>query len=382
MRRTPSTTCLGAALLLLGLGAPGCAPEGEGPIRDAVCGEVSRTGPVNTGVDGKACEKLGSHRLFEGIDGDGDLIPAEGVEPYRLNTPLFSDYALKDRTIWMPAGESAAYREDEPFEFPVGTIISKTFSFAEDLREPTEDIRIIETRLLVRTSDGWQARPYVWNRAQTEATYSPLGAAVEVAFTKPDGTATETTYRVPNVNQCKECHGTLDPETGEKTLGLIGPKTKHLNRELAYQDGTRNQLAHLADVGYLDGVTASPEALPRLARWDDPEADLDARARAYLDANCAHCHNPEGVAHTSGLLLASEVTEPALYGVCKVPIRSVGEGATHDIYPGSPSRSASLIRMDSDVPRTMMPRLGRTLIHDEGVALIREWIAAMDGSCE
>jgi hypothetical protein len=37
--------------------------------------------------------------------------------------------------------------------------------------------------------------------------------------------------------------------------------------------------------------------------------------------------------------------------------------------------------MASTDPGSMMPELGRSLAHAEGVALIQQWIAEMDGNC-
>ena len=69
------------------------------------------------------------------------------------------------------------------FDFPVGTVLIKTFAFAADMRRPTENVRFLETRLLIRRADGWIALPYVWNEAQTEARLSVIGANVPVSFT-------------------------------------------------------------------------------------------------------------------------------------------------------------------------------------------------------
>ena len=55
---------------------------------------------------------------------DGKLVPNAGVLPYDLATPLFTDYAQKLRTVWMPAGQSAQYRADGDLDYPVGTILS------------------------------------------------------------------------------------------------------------------------------------------------------------------------------------------------------------------------------------------------------------------
>ncbi|MDP3384141.1 MAG: hypothetical protein Q8S47_12550, partial [Phenylobacterium sp.] len=95
--------------------------------------------------------------------------PSPGVTPYDLNTPLFSDYATKHRFIFTPDGQSAAYHPDGPLEFPVGTVLVKTFAFAPDMRAPQVGERHVETRLLIRKAEGWTALAYVWNAEQTEA---------------------------------------------------------------------------------------------------------------------------------------------------------------------------------------------------------------------
>jgi hypothetical protein len=102
------------------------------------------------------------------------LRPNSGVVPYDLNTPLFSDYADKYRFLWIPRGAAAHYRADGILEFPVGTILAKTFAFpgvsagksaGADLPE-----HLIETRLLIHAKSGWVALPYVWDSAGHDAT--------------------------------------------------------------------------------------------------------------------------------------------------------------------------------------------------------------------
>src|SRR5207244_1098077 len=95
--------------------------------------------------------------------------PAPGVIPYDINTPLFSDYATKYRFVRLPPGTQATYHDSEVFEFPVGTILVKTFAYLHDLTEPAQGGRLVETRLLIHRPDGWIGLPYVWNDDQTEA---------------------------------------------------------------------------------------------------------------------------------------------------------------------------------------------------------------------
>lgn len=313
--------------------------------------------------------KLADYRLF--TDASGRKINA-GLTPYALNTPLFTDYAEKLRFAWLPPGTRAQYRADEVFAFPVGTVLVKTFAYPADLREPAKDVRYIETRLLIRKAAGWVAQTYLWNPEQTEAVLKRAGARADVAFIDNQGRARTVDYAVPNQNQCKECHQ-LD-----ETLTPIGPRGRNLNGVLDYSGAPENQLVYWTHKGLLAGAPAAGTA-PRTARWDDPAESLDRRARAYLDANCAHCHNPRAVASNSGLFLGVEETRPAALGIGKGPV-AAGRGSGNlqvGIEPGHAEASILAYRVASNEPGVMMPELGRTLIHDEGVALIRAWIDGM-----
>ncbi|MBV8605380.1 MAG: hypothetical protein JO224_11895 [Pelomonas sp.] len=337
-----------------------------------------------------------------------------GVVPYDLNTPLFSDYAHKLRTIWMPAGQAAAYADRATFDFPVGTVISKTFYYpkgqggqvvaskadsSHEIEAGRLDLaryRLVETRLLVRRESGWVALPYVWNADQTEAELARTGDVVPMDIAAANGAASHFAYVVPNENQCASCH-MLDVKS--RKLAPIGPKARHLNRDFRYvsADGEHdeNQLAHLIRVGYLTGVPgaqagpnatltqAELDALPRNADWSDPKAPLDARARAYLDVNCSHCHSPTGPANTTALNLEPFLAPDAHLGLCKPPV-AAGKGTgdrLFDIVPGAPDESIMLYRLASTEGGVMMPELGRTTVHREGLALIRAWVAAMSGGC-
>jgi uncharacterized repeat protein (TIGR03806 family) len=323
-----------------------------------------------------------------------------GVVAYELNTPLFSDYAHKLRTVWMPAGTSARYDAKHAFEFPVGTVISKTFYYPVDpaaratdvvLRSDAspaeyagqglalERVRLVETRLLVRRQEGWVAFPYVWNVEQTDAELARAGDEFPLHLQAADGKRTDFTYVVPNSNQCAGCHG---PDNKANRIEPIGLKARHLNRDHRYEDGVDNQLLHFARIGYLSGAPA-PAKAPRNADWQDASLPLERRARAYLDINCGHCHNGRGPANTSGLWLDAEVTENLRLGVCKPPV-AAGQGTgdhIFDIVPGKPAESILSYRLGSTDPGAMMPELGRGTQHAEGLALINAWIAAMPGDC-
>ncbi|WP_449467606.1 SO2930 family diheme c-type cytochrome [Stenotrophomonas humi] len=335
------------------------------------------------------------------IDG-GKLRLNQGVVPYDLNTPLFSDYAHKLRTVWMPKGEAAGYQPEHAFDFPVGTILSKTFyyplprggaagdnavartppsqSALQDESLDLSKVRLIETRLLVHRKEGWVALPYVWNREQTAATLQRTGASVELELVDDTGAREAFSYQVPDQNQCGGCHIT---DNRSRKLLPIGPKARHLNRDFDYADGRENQLAHLARLGYLTGVPDAAQ-LPRLADATNTQAPLEARARAYLDVNCGHCHSRTGPAITSGLWLDAPTNDHLKLGLCKQPI-AAGKGTgnrLYDVLPGDADASIIAYRMDSDDPAVMMPEVGRAVVHREGVALIRDWINALEGRCD
>jgi uncharacterized repeat protein (TIGR03806 family) len=314
-------------------------------------------------------QKLSDYRLF--VDAGARRANA-GVTPYTINTPLFSDYAEKHRFAYLPPGTQAAYTETGVLDFPVGTTLVKTFAYPADFRRPQEKVRYIETRLLIRKASGWVATAYAWNEDQTEAVLKRAGARLDIAFVDDKGRRREVDYAVPNVNQCKECHssgGVLTP---------IGPKARNLNGAFDYASGRENQIAYWTRLGLLKGAPA-PEAVPRTAVWDDPSEPLAARARAYLDANCAHCHSPAGMASNSGLFLELEETRPAALGIGKRPVAAGrGSGGLEvSIAPGRPEASILHYRMASAEPGVMMPELGRSLVHEEGLDLVRAYIAAL-----
>jgi uncharacterized repeat protein (TIGR03806 family) len=279
--------------------------------------------------------------------------PSARVHPYALNTPLWSDGAEKLRFIYLPNGTHLEADGEGLLQFPVGAAIIKTFAFGEG-----EDRRLIETRVLLHRADGWTALPYRWNAEQTDATLALAGGRIDL--TTPAGEA--LSYAIPNKNQCKSCHG----KDGE--VIPIGPKARNLSAEW---------LGQMAKIGTLDRVPAGAGSIPDwAAHATSPAAPL---ARAYLDVNCAHCHQPGGGASNSGLDLRWEQTDPHALGIMKRPV-AAGRGAGgHDfsILPGLPDKSILLFRMDSAEPGIAMPELGKASVDKDGVAVVRRWIAEM-----
>ncbi|WP_339822907.1 SO2930 family diheme c-type cytochrome [uncultured Parasphingorhabdus sp.] len=284
--------------------------------------------------------------------------PNERVVPYSLNTPLFTDYAEKYRFIYVPEGPQAKANGDGMFDFPVGSALIKSFGYEIDGKP-----RLLETRVLLHRADGWLALPYVWNEEQTEARLKVAGARIAVNFTDPSGKKRSINYGVPNKNQCKECHALSD------AVVPIGPKARNLTHD--------GQLADFARLGLID---QEPKVEYRVPVWGETSAPLNDRARGYLDVNCAHCHNINGSASNSGLFLTYEEKMPVRFGINKRPVAAGRGSGNHDfdIAPGDPDGSIMIYRLNSLDPGISMPEVGRSIVHDEGVALLSQWIAEME----
>jgi uncharacterized repeat protein (TIGR03806 family) len=340
-----------------------------GALLAAGCGARAPVAVPEAGAEPP--EKLSAYGLFRGNGSTQE--PADGVVPYDLNTPLFSDYTAKYRFVRLPPGTSAGYHDRDVFDFPVGTVIAKTFAYLNDARDPSRGRRLLETRLLIHKPGGWVGLPYVWDEGQTEATLKVAGGTMDVRWVHGDGKERTNNYIIPNVNQCAGCH------ENNKVLRPIGPKARNLNKEFAYADGRENQLARWAKAGYLHGAP-EPGRAPKLPVWNDPSTGgLEQRARAWLEINCAHCHSPEGPAKTSGLDLLASQDDRYKRGFWKTPV-AAGRGSggrSYDVVPGRPDESILLYRLQSTDPGIMMPELGRRLVDEEGVALVREWIASL-----
>ncbi|MFK7783096.1 Ig-like domain-containing protein [Psychroserpens sp.] len=316
-------------------------------------------------------QTLSEYNFFQGDM--KDLEPVPGVLPYNLNSPLFTDYAHKKRFIWMPDGTIANYNNDyTPLNFPVGAILIKSFYY--DNVQPLGNTRIIETRLMFMTDEGWDFAKYVWNDEQTEATFTNNGSFTSFDWIDDDGTPKSVNYRIPSRNECFSCHNKFG------TPLPIGPKPQNLNKDYNYSEGTLNQLSKWIEVGYLENNV--PSNIISTVDWEDTSLPLELRVRSYLDINCAHCHSEESYCEYRPMRLAFHENEDDVNkGVCVTPDTQISP-LTHIIASGQIDKSVLHFRISSTEEQYRMPLLGRTLQHTEGVRLIEEWINSLDGDCE
>ena len=296
--------------------------------------------------------------------------PHKKVIPYELISTLFSDYSYKQRWVYVPDHAKATYVKDWVFDFPEGSALIKTFYYPIDERNPDLGKQLLETRLLLRKKDGWEGVSYAWNEEQNEAYKKIAGKTINASWIDFMGDQRQVRYRVPNVNQCKECHAAKD------VITPIGPKAKNINKDFSYEEGEFNQLAYWMKK---EIINAFPQDLVSPVDWSDETQNIDDRARSYLDVNCGHCHSATGNANSTGLYLNLVETRDINLGIYKKPV-ATGRGSggnKYSIVPGKPDESILLYRMQSMDPGIMMPESGRVLTHQEAVEMLREWITKL-----
>jgi hypothetical protein len=240
-------------------------------------------------------------------------------------------------------------------------MLVKTFYYPQDARDPQSAAQIVETRFLVFAEQGVTGATYLWNSDQTDALCSGGNQDIPTRWMDAAGVSHSDYFHQPGTSQCGSCHN-------GRALGL---RTRQLDLDGVYADGTTNQIEHLVAAGALD---AAPAARGGLA---DPQgsAPLADRARAYLDANCGHCHAPDQEAGATGVYLDLEHSGPGQLPLCRST--SSVDGRDRVIVPGHPEQSALLARMRSSDAFLRMPR-GPTHDPDQaGIAVLSQWIAAM-----
>ena len=322
--------------------------------------QVDTANPIPAPGSSVAVDRLSQLGVFVG--NVADQVPREDFHPYDVNASLYSDGASKFRFIYVPPG-TQIHVNDDRWTIPVGAYLVKTFYFPRDARNPALGRRLIETRFLVRHSDGFVVSTYLWNDEQTDAIASGGNVDVPISWIDETGAEHDDHFHVPGTSQCQSCHS-------ERALGLRTRQWAPNTPE------TSGQLERFVASGVLDSLPVIGNAL------EDPlgSAPLEARARSYLDANCAHCHAPDGSAASTDLYWDLEHTTASTLPLCRSTSKI--DGTDQVIVPGNPAQSSFLARMRSGDPFLRMPR-GPTHVPDgQGIAVLSAWVAQMPASCQ
>ena len=193
---------------------------------------------VGNGVGEPAPDKLSETGAFKNLI---TLEPTEGVIPYEMIEPFWSDGADKYRWMAIPnngshntTDEQIQFSENGNWMFPDGTVLIKHFEYNN---------KRLETRFEVKADNGqFYYLDYKWNDEGTEAFLLTSGSTETI-----DANGETITWTFPSTSQCFTCHL-------NSTGNVLGLKTRNLNSEITYpQTGiTANQLVSLSNIGILD----------------------------------------------------------------------------------------------------------------------------------
>ena len=315
---------------------------------------------INPGTGGPGTSPVPANLSDTGcVDASNPTLPAAGLIPFAPEAPFWSDNAVKSRWLALPNGTNATIDASGDWQFPVGSVLVKSFELNGQL---------IETRLLMRHPDGeWAGYTYQWNAAQTDAT-RVIGGLVETYGTQD--------WVFPSEAQCLRCHTVAAGRS-------LSAETPQLNGDFLYEETgrTANQVRTLTHIGIIPVSTPDPSTLPVYPDPFDPATGtLEERARSYLHTNCSMCHRPNGGAAVSLDLRYSETM--AATNTCNVdPVNGdLGVAGAKRIVPGDPDSSVLYLRM-SRRDSMQMPPIGSTVVDSNGASLLAQWISQMDGSC-
>jgi hypothetical protein len=296
---------------------------------------------------------------------------AAGHLAYSPQYPLWTDGAAKARWLSLPPGTWIDASDPDEWRFPVGTRLWKEFRFA----------RRAETRFIELTASGWRYATYLWNDDETEAVLAPAGGVRRSVEIRPG-----VHHAIPSRADCTACHeGGAVRALGVSALQLSPDRDPNAPHAEAVPPGAVD-LPGLAARGLVRGLPQRADALaPRI----EAPTPVARAALGYLHANCGSCHVAGGelaslelvlnysLATSAGELPAAVLTTFARPSRARIP----GLPTPADrVSPGDPEASVLLARVSSRHPVRQMPPLGSRIVDDEGVRLIRQWIAEQPGA--
>lgn len=320
--------------------------------------------------------KLSETGLFASVK---DHVPAAGVLPYSINAEPWTDHARAERLFAAVGSPSlGTYNRFDPWYgvirgawiYPNDTVFAKTMSLEMERGNPLSCKRL-ETQVLHRNGQEWRAYNYIWNDEQSDAVLAGPNA-VDRTFTikdaaEPTGQRKQT-WHFASRTECLICHTT-------RVGWIAGFNMAQLNRDHVYGDKSADQLASLAHIGLFEKPL--PKKRPRMAQPFNEKETLHDRARAYLHVNCAHCHRPGGGGTAAfELMYDPPLKELGLVGTNPAQ-GTFGIQGAQNVAPGDPFRSVLYYRM-AKLGRGHMPYAGSTVIDEQGVGLIHDWIKSLE----
>jgi glucose/arabinose dehydrogenase len=290
-----------------------------------------------------------------------NLTVADGIVSYDINLPFWSDGAVKSRWFCVPDTSAViGFEADGNWSFPTGTFWVKHFEIELTNGVPASRHRL-ETRVLVRSSDGVYGLTYKWDAAGTNAVLlPPEGADEDLIIDSGGGLIRTQTWHYPTRYECRMCHNA--------TAGYaLGFGTAQLNRQVSTDTGETNQIARLSEAGYFSSPVADLSLLRSFGSPTNTAYPLLHRARSYLSVNCVHCHQ-----------VNSPVGGPGYVGWdarITTPVKDARLVDGYVIKPRAPEGSRLLQRFTSSSVR--MPPLASSFVHAGGYDLLVDWVNSM-----
>ena len=292
------------------------------------------------------------------------LTPATGLIPYTVNSPLWSDGAVKTRWFAVPndgppytTGEQIGFAPTGEWSFPNGTVFVKHFELT--VNEITGERKRLETRLLVRNADGAvYGVTYKWRSDNSNADLLPGGLDENITITESSGATHVQKWSYPSRGQCLACHASA-------ASYVLGQKTHQLNGDFTYPTTGRtdNQLRTFAHLGLLNPAPNEsdiPTFLKAVA-VTNPTATVQHRMRSWIDANCSQCHRPGGTGIGFDGRLGTPLDKQFLIDNV-VFFRDLA--------------SSELYQRDNKVGSGQMPPLAKNVVDENAMANLRQWIAS------
>lgn len=292
------------------------------------------------------------------------LTPSAGLIPFTVNSPLWSDAAIKTRWVAVP-NDGPPYSSDEQISFtpmgewgfPNGTVFVKLFELT--VNEATGERKRLETRLLVRDAEGAvYGVTYKWRADNSDADLLPAGLDENITIRNASGQTRIQKWSYPSRADCLFCHN-------QPASYVLGLKTHQLNGNFTYPSTGRadNQLRTFAHVGLLN-PTPTEKAIPtylKAVSVNNTTAPVQLRARSWIDSNCSQCHRPNGFCPSYDGRFSTPLEEQNL----------VNNFVKFRDLPGS-----ELYQRDNALDATKMPPLAKNTVHETAMANLRQWIAS------
>ncbi|MGI8965029.1 MAG: hypothetical protein ACR2H1_02955, partial [Limisphaerales bacterium] len=293
------------------------------------------------------------------------LTPQPGIVPYDINVPFWSDNATKRRWFSLPdTNLKFTFNRDGNWDFPASSVWIKHFDL-EMIKGNPQSSKRIETRFIVRNTNGVYGVTYRWGDSTSNAVLVPEGGLDETFQINDGGVTRAQVWRYPSRNECLSCHTAI----GGRALGF---NTRQLNCNYNYGSGPENQIQAYSDAGYFTTPVTNSLILPALARASETSVSREYRVRSYFAANCVQCHQPGGV--TGANWDARATTPLPQCGIVNGILFSDGGNSNNRVVkPGSPSESMLLTRI-ANLGTLHMPPLATTVLNTEAINLVQDWI--------